>query len=121
MLENGSITDKQERQKLEYLLNISYFFDPYEAIIEQYDTARIYAQIMAKRLNLTISEKGQLVKKPHIAFEYDMICVGALSPYFILDIGLLTKGTATLIPVKIKRFVGMSLGSAGVPINNLIK
>jgi hypothetical protein len=56
-------------------LNESYFFDPYNAIIEQYDTARSYAQIMAKRLNLTISEKGQLVKKPHFAFEYDIIAL----------------------------------------------
>ena len=32
-------------------------------------------QVMAKRLNLTISEKGQLVKKPHMAFEYDMIAL----------------------------------------------
>ena len=30
---------------------------------------------MAKRLNLAISEKGQLVKKPHMAFEYDMIAL----------------------------------------------
>lgn len=56
-------------------LNESYFFDPYKAIIEQYDAARSYAQIMAKRLNLTISEKGQLVKKPHFAFEYDIIAL----------------------------------------------
>jgi len=35
---------------------------------------------------------------------------GFLSPYFMPDKGLLTNGTAMLIPVKIRRFAGISLG-----------
>jgi hypothetical protein len=44
-----------------------------------------------------------------------------LSPYLILDIGVLIIGTAILIPVKISRFSGMSLAIASTPINNLIR
>lgn len=44
-------------------------------MIKQYDKARHYASLAAQRLRLIISDNGRLVKKPHMAFEQDIIAL----------------------------------------------
>jgi hypothetical protein len=58
---------------LEIHLPEVYIFDPYQGLIKQYDIARHYASLAAQRLRLVISDNGRLVKKPHLAFERDLI------------------------------------------------
>jgi hypothetical protein len=60
---------------LEVHLSEVYTFDPYEGLIKQYDIARHYASLAAQRLRLVISDNGRLVKKPHLAFERDLIAL----------------------------------------------
>ncbi len=50
-----------------------YLFDPFKGIIEQYDRARGFATLAAQRLNLVISESGRLMKRPHEAFDPDLV------------------------------------------------
>jgi hypothetical protein len=52
-----------------------YTFDPYQGLIKQYDIARYYASLAAQRLRIVISNNGRLVKKPHLAFECDLIAL----------------------------------------------
>ena len=44
-------------------------------MLKQYDLARYYASLAAQRLRLDISDNGKLVKKPHMAFECDVIAL----------------------------------------------
>jgi hypothetical protein len=60
---------------LEVHLTELYTFDPYQGLIKQYDIARYYASLAAQRLRLVISDNGRLVKKPHLAFECDLIAL----------------------------------------------
>jgi hypothetical protein len=60
---------------LEVHLSEVYTFDPYEGLIKQYNLARYYASLAAQRLRLVISDNGKLVKRPHIAFECDLIAL----------------------------------------------
>jgi hypothetical protein len=52
-----------------------YTFDPYQGLLKQYDIAHCYASLAAQRLRLVISDNGVLVKKPHFAFERDLIAL----------------------------------------------
>lgn len=52
-----------------------YLFDPFKGIIAQYNKARSFARLAAQRLRLVISEDGQLIKSPHMAFERDLIAM----------------------------------------------
>jgi hypothetical protein len=60
---------------LEVHLPEVYTFDPYQGLLRQYDIARHYASLAAQRLRLDISDNGRLVKKPHLAFERDLIAM----------------------------------------------
>jgi hypothetical protein len=60
---------------LEVHLSELYTFDPYQGLLKQYDIARHYASLAAQRLRLVISDNGRLVKKPHFAFERDLIAM----------------------------------------------
>ena len=60
---------------LEVHLTELYTFDPYQGLLKQYDIARHYASLAAQRLRLVISDNGRLVKKPHFAFESDLIAL----------------------------------------------
>ena len=53
----------------------AYTFDPLIELLKQYDLARYYASLAAQRLRLDISDNGKLVKKPHMAFERDVIAL----------------------------------------------
>jgi hypothetical protein len=58
---------------MEVHLSEVYTFDPYQGLLKQYDIARYHASLAAQRLRLVISDNGRLVKKPHLAFERDLI------------------------------------------------
>jgi hypothetical protein len=60
---------------LEIHLPHEYVFDPLKGLLKQYDLARHYASLAAQRLRFVISENGKLVKKPHFAFENDIIAL----------------------------------------------
>ena len=60
---------------LEVHLSEVYMFDPYQGLLKQYDIARHHASLAAQRLRLVISDNGRLVKKPHFAFERDLIAL----------------------------------------------
>ena len=60
---------------LEVHLPEVYTFDPYQGLLKQYDIARHYASLAAQRLRLVISDNGRLIKKPHFAFECDLIAL----------------------------------------------
>jgi DNA-binding MarR family transcriptional regulator len=60
---------------LEVHLTELYTFDLYQGLLKQYDIARDYASLAAQRLRLIISVNGRLVKKPHLAFEHDLIAM----------------------------------------------
>jgi hypothetical protein len=64
---NGSV--------LEVHLSEEYVFDPLQGLLKQYDLSRHYASLAAQRLRLDISDNGKLVKKPHMAFERDIIAL----------------------------------------------
>ena len=53
----------------------TYTFNPFQSIIRQYEAARSFAKSTAKKLNIDMSEIGELVKKPHMAFESDLIAL----------------------------------------------
>ena len=60
---------------LEIHLSDEYVFDPLKGLLKQYDLARHYASLAAQRLRLVISDNGNLVKRPHMAFEHDVIAL----------------------------------------------
>jgi hypothetical protein len=63
----------ENQSVLEVHMSELYIFDPYQGLLKQYDIARHYASLAAQRLRLVISDNGRLVKKPHLAFEHDLI------------------------------------------------
>jgi hypothetical protein len=52
-----------------------YTFNSFQTLIKQYELARGFAKTTAERLKMDISEIGELVKKPHMAFENDLIAL----------------------------------------------
>ena len=60
---------------LEIHLSGEYVFDPLKGLLKQYDLARHYASLAAQRLRLAVSDNGNLVKRPHMAFEHDVIAL----------------------------------------------
>jgi hypothetical protein len=60
---------------LQVHLSEEYVFDPLKGLIIQYNKARNYASLVAQRLRLNISDNGILGKKPHMAFEHDLIAL----------------------------------------------
>jgi hypothetical protein len=53
----------------------SYTFDIFKDIIKLYDEARAVAALIADELGIGVSINGTLVKKPHLAFEDDLIAL----------------------------------------------
>jgi hypothetical protein len=60
---------------LEVHLREDYVLDPFKGLLRQYDSARHYASQAAQRLRLQISDNGSLTKRPHMAFEHDVIAL----------------------------------------------
>jgi hypothetical protein len=56
-------------------LNESYTFNVFKDIIKLYDEARAIAVLEAHELHINISNTGELVKRPHLAFERDLIAL----------------------------------------------
>jgi predicted transcriptional regulator len=56
-------------------LSEAYTYDPLIELLKQYDLARHYVSLAAERLRLDISDNGKLVKRPHLAFEGDLIAM----------------------------------------------
>jgi hypothetical protein len=69
------LTKSPNASVLEVHLSEEYVFDPLQGLLKQYDLARYYASLVSQRLRLDISDNGKLVKKPHMAFEHDVIAL----------------------------------------------
>ena len=52
-------------------MNELYSFNIFKDIIKLYDETRAVAALIAKELEIIVSTTGELVKKPHLAFEND--------------------------------------------------
>jgi|SRR5215217_2283539 DNA-binding MarR family transcriptional regulator len=94
---------------LQVHLSEEYVFDPLKGLIVQYNKARKYALLAAQRLRLNIYENGMLVKKPHMAFEHDLIAL-YLATFQTAEIT--TKGGAG------KSWIDASKGTGELETNN---
>lgn len=56
-------------------MNESYTFDIFKNIIKLYDEARAVAVLVANELYISVSNTGELVKRPHLAIESDLIAL----------------------------------------------
>ncbi len=52
-----------------------YCCDPDKMLVKQYDAAHHFSQLTAQRLMMTIAETGDLITRPHKAFEHDVIAM----------------------------------------------
>jgi hypothetical protein len=97
---------------LEVHLPEVYTFDPYQGLLKQYDIARHYASLAAQRLRLVISDNGRLVKKPHFAFERDLIAL-YLATFQTAEISTVGGGR------KDKAWIDSSKGSGEFETNDI--
>jgi len=97
---------------LEVHLTELYTFDPYQGLLKQYDIARHYASLAAQRLRLVISDNGRLVKKPHFAFERDLIAL-YLATFQTAEISTVGGGR------KDKAWIDSSKGSGELETNDI--
>jgi hypothetical protein len=97
---------------LEVHLTEVYTFDPYQGLLKQYDIARHYASLAAQRLRLVISDNGRLVKKPHLAFERDLIAL-YLATFQTAEIPTIGEGR------KGKAWIDSSKGSGELETNDV--
>jgi len=97
---------------LEVHLPEVYTFDPYQGLLKQYDIARHYASLAAQRLRLVISDNGRLVKKPHFAFERDLIAM-YLATFQTAEISTVGGGR------KDKAWIDSSKGSGEFETNDI--
>jgi hypothetical protein len=88
-------------------------FDPYQGLLKQYDIARHYASLAAQRLRLVISDNGRLVKKPHLAFECDLIAL-YLATFQTAEITTIEEGER-----KDKAWIDSSKGSGELETNDV--
>jgi hypothetical protein len=56
-------------------MNESYTFNMFKDIIKLYDNARAAVVLAANELHICVSNTGELVKRPHLAFESDVIAL----------------------------------------------
>jgi hypothetical protein len=98
---------------LEVHLTELYTFDPYQGLLKQYDIARHYASLAAQRLRLVISDNGRLVKKPHLAFERDLIAL-YLATFQTAEISTVGGGRR-----KGKAWIDSSKGSGELETNDI--
>ena len=99
---------------LEVHLTELYTFDPYQGLLKQYDIARYYASLAAQRLRIVISNNGRLVKKPHLAFERDLIAL-YLSTFQTAEISTVGGGRRR----KDKAWIDSSKGSGELETNDV--
>lgn len=102
------ITKSPNGSVLEVHLSEEYVFDPLQGLLKQYDLARYYASLAAQRLRLEISDNGKLVKKPHMAFERDVIALY-----------LATFQTAEITTEKGKAWIDASKGKGELETNDV--
>jgi hypothetical protein len=102
---------------LEVHLPEVYIFDPYQGLLKQYDIARHYASLAAQRLRLDISDNGRLVKKPHLAFEYDLIAL-YLATFQTAEISTIGGGEGAGRR-KDKAWIDSSKGSSELETNDI--
>jgi hypothetical protein len=62
-------------------LEAKYCFDWTRQLIDEYNLAISFARRAAARFRIQISEYGRSIKRPHIAFEYDLIALFVASSY----------------------------------------
>jgi hypothetical protein len=62
-------------------LDKKYCFDWYKELIDQYNLASYYAKQAATKFSLQIDDYGYPIKKPHIAFEQDLIACYLTASY----------------------------------------
>ena len=62
-------------------LDKRYCFDWTRELINEYNLALHYARQAATKLSIQISEYGKMVKRPHIAFERDLIACYLAASY----------------------------------------
>jgi len=96
---------------LEVHLSEVYMFDPYQGLLKQYDIARHHASLAAE-ISLVISENGRLVKKPHFAFERDLIAL-YLATFQTAEISTVGGGR------KDKAWIDSSKGSGEFETNDI--
>ena len=99
---------------LEVHLTELYTFDPYQGLLKQYDIARHYASLAAQRLRLVISDNGRLVKKPHLAFERDLMAL-YLARFQTAEISTIKGGEGR----KDKAWIDSSKGSGELETNDI--
>ena len=56
-------------------MNERYTLNVFKDIIKLYDEARILAVRIAEELQIFVSTTGELIKKPHLAFEDDLVAL----------------------------------------------
>jgi hypothetical protein len=95
-----------------------YTFDPYQGVLKQYDIARHYASLAAQRLRLVISDNGRLVKKPHLAFERDLIAL-CLATFQTVEINTSGGGEGEGRRRKDKAWIDSSKGSGELETNDV--
>ena len=90
-------------------INESYTFSIFKDIIKLYDKSRAAAVLAANELHICVSNIGELVKRPHLAFERDLIALY-----------LATFGTATTNTVdkKGKAWIDASHGLGELETND---
>jgi DNA-binding MarR family transcriptional regulator len=62
-------------------MNEKYCFDWYRELIKEYNLAIRYAKQSAIKFSLQISDDGYPIKRPHIAFEHDLIASSLAASY----------------------------------------
>lgn len=63
-----------------------YVYDPYSGIIQLFIEANTLARTIAGRINLDLLNAGSLSRRPHVAFENDIVAF-FLAPLQIAEIG----------------------------------
>ena len=100
---------------MEVHLSEVYTFDPYQGLLKQYDIARHHASLAAQRLRFIISDNGRLVKKPHLAFERDLIAL-YLATFQTAEIDTIGEGG---VRRKDKAWIDSSKGSGELETNDI--
>jgi hypothetical protein len=90
-------------------MNERYTFDFPKEIIKLYNEARAICAQIANKLQIDVSTIGELIKKPHLAFESDLIALYLAT--------FETAGTDT-IDKRGKAWIDASLGLGEIETNN---
>jgi hypothetical protein len=110
----ASKSPNENESVLEVHMSEVYTFDPYQGLLKQYDIARHYASLAAQRLRFVISDNGRLVKKPHLAFERDLIAL-YLAMFQTTETTTIEEGEGR----KDKAWIDSSKGSGELETNDI--